>query len=432
VVAVYVDNDRSASSRKPREQFTRMLEDAVPTAAGAGQFDVIVAWHLDRLTRTLRDFLPLQALAHDHKVKVCTVAGDLDMTTDAGEMVAGILTVVAHGEVKRKGARQALAARQRAQQGKPAPGPRPLGYEADMVTLRPSEAAAIRHAYKVLLAGGSTSSIARDLNGQGLTTSQGKPWTHHSVRTLLRNPRYAGLRAHHGEVVGSAVWTPVVDEETWRGAVALLGDARRRTNLRPGGERTRLLTGIARCGVCDDGTTVLGGSRGDGTHTYQCRNGKHLSRAAAPIESAVARVLLERVAAPDARDLLADPAREDVHALRGEMVTIQARIAAVQAEFVRDDATTPGWLRDTMAALEMRRGEVESRMVHTNRSQVLGDLVNAPDPAEVWAQMPLSRRRAAVGMLMEITIMRGRAGGSSPRNGSRRLDPQTVQITPRG
>src|SRR4051794_5910907 len=52
VVGTYVDNDTSASTRKPRREFTRMLSDAP-----RGDFDVIVAYHFDRLTRTLRDYL---------------------------------------------------------------------------------------------------------------------------------------------------------------------------------------------------------------------------------------------------------------------------------------------------------------------------------------------------------------------------------------
>src|SRR4051812_31245753 len=48
LVGMYVDNDVSASTRKVRKQFSAML-----AAATAGEFDIIVAYHLDRLTRSL-------------------------------------------------------------------------------------------------------------------------------------------------------------------------------------------------------------------------------------------------------------------------------------------------------------------------------------------------------------------------------------------
>src|ERR1700733_413671 len=52
---VYVDNDMSAYSGKPRPEYARMLQDAAD-----GEFEAIVAWHTDRLhrsTRELEDFI---------------------------------------------------------------------------------------------------------------------------------------------------------------------------------------------------------------------------------------------------------------------------------------------------------------------------------------------------------------------------------------
>ncbi len=44
VVAVFSDNDVSASTTKARPQFEKML-----AAAGQGDIDVVIAWHADRL-----------------------------------------------------------------------------------------------------------------------------------------------------------------------------------------------------------------------------------------------------------------------------------------------------------------------------------------------------------------------------------------------
>jgi hypothetical protein len=179
-----------------------------------------------------------------------------------GRMVAGILAVVAGAEVERKGARQTLANEQRAQSGKVSTaGRRPFGFAEDRVRHDRSEAAALRRVYRSLLAGKSASGVARDLNQRGLTTPSGRRFTHHAVRQVLMNPRNAGLMTRHGEVLRdvAATWKPIVDEPTWRSAVSKLTDPARRTNHT--NERTRLLTGIALCGVCNDGTTVLGASR---------------------------------------------------------------------------------------------------------------------------------------------------------------------------
>src|SRR6476646_9878430 len=58
VAHVYVDNDVSASSRKPRPQYVRML-----AAVEAGEAEVLVAWYVDRLTRKMVDLENLIELA---------------------------------------------------------------------------------------------------------------------------------------------------------------------------------------------------------------------------------------------------------------------------------------------------------------------------------------------------------------------------------
>lgn len=425
VVTTYTDNDMSATKRRVRPGFAQMLADAK-----RGEFDLIVAYHLDRLTRTIRDLLPLLELAKDHGVGTTTVEGDLDLTSDMGRMVAGILAVVANAEVERKAARQMLANEQRAQMGKAGPGPRPFGYEDDRVTVRRPEATVVKRAYRSLLAGASASAIARDMNERGVVTTFGNPWKHHSVKQMLTNPRYAGLRSHRGEVVGEAEWKAIVDEQTWRSAVSILTDASRRTNQRPGGERARLLTGIARCGVCDDGTTVLGGSRAAGEPTYRCRKSKHMERKAGAIEQVVRQRVVDRLARDDAADLMVDRSAPDFEALQAEALTISDRKKALRAEFVADDSLTPAWLRETMGALDARQAEVESRMAHTSRAHMFADLLRANDITSAWDALSLERQRAVVAALFTITIHKGKAGGNT-RRGPMPFDLSTITITER-
>jgi hypothetical protein len=52
---------------------------------------------------------------------------------------------------------------------------------------------------------------------------------------------------------------------------------------------------------------------------------------------------------------------------------------------------------------------------------LLDGLAGAPDVDAVWAQLPLSRRRAVVNLLLEITVHR-------TRQGARTFDPAAVEI----
>src|SRR6185437_4084168 len=146
------------SSSKPRPGFLRVLD-----LVEGRQVDVVVAWHVDRLVRQLADLETVIERCERSEVKIATVSGDLDLSTDQGRLVGRILASVARGEVERKGTRQRLANQQAARAGIRRTGtPRPFGYEPDHVTPRLAEAEAIRWAADALLGGSTVSAVMRE------------------------------------------------------------------------------------------------------------------------------------------------------------------------------------------------------------------------------------------------------------------------------
>lgn len=418
VVAEYEDNDTSASTGKARPGYDAML-----AAVEARQVDVVVAWHVDRLTRRLADLEQLITLCERTGTRVATVSGDLDLSTDAGRLVGRILASVARGEVERKSARQQRAALQAAEAGKPRGGPRPFGYRPGGAELDELEAAALVDAYRAALGGASLTGIARDLTDRGLSSPQGKPWRHTGVRHVLLNPRNAGLRAYRGEVIGPATWPAIVDEDTWRAVTSILTRPDRRRQ--DGTARRWLLSGIARCGVCDDGTTVRVSYRerdasGQPVRIYRCRDHAHLGRTASFVEDVVERIVVARLSRDDARDLLVDVERPDVDALREEADGIRRRLDEVAAAFAEGDVTA-GQLKTATTRLRARLADVEGRMVHVDRAPVLAQLVTADDVAATWDAMPLDRRRSVVALLVDVTLLPGRSGRGP-------FDPATVRV----
>ena len=113
VTAEFVDNDVSALSRKPRPALVEMMR-----RVDAGEFDVIVARHMDRLLRRLSEFESVLERCNATRTRIVTAADGVDTSTDGGRLVARILSSVAQGEVERKGARQRSAAVQAANQGR--------------------------------------------------------------------------------------------------------------------------------------------------------------------------------------------------------------------------------------------------------------------------------------------------------------------------
>ena len=194
VVARYDDNDISAYNGARRPSFEAMLD-----AMRNGEFGALLAWHPDRLYRSMKDLERLIEVADERRVQLRTVVGgDLDLSTSAGRMLGRILGATARQESEHKAERQIAANRQRRAAGKwVRTGLRKFGYDHDGQPIEP-EASALRQAAADVLAGKSLRGIAIDWTGRGLTTTRGNPFTSMQLRRTLINPLYAA----HGHIPG--------------------------------------------------------------------------------------------------------------------------------------------------------------------------------------------------------------------------------------
>lgn len=269
VVGVEADISISAYTGKTRPGWQRVLD-----AIDKGEVDVVLAYHLDRLTRSMTDLETLISLAEQRNVGVVTVTGDIDLTTDVGRMVARILAAVARAEVERKGARQRLANEQRAVQGKRWPsGPRPFGYTNSGEVVE-AEAEAIRRGAQWLIEGVSVKEIGRRWEASGLRSplaKEGAPgWTPRGVKFVLSHPRNIGVSTYKGKHVGVGDWEPILDDATHAAVLGVLNDPRRTTYGKGGRTPQNLLTSIATCSVCGEGVDAR---KQFGRPVYGCKPG---------------------------------------------------------------------------------------------------------------------------------------------------------------
>lgn len=420
VVRVCMDNSISASNGKARpgwEQVLGMISD--------GSVDVVIAWHLDRMTRTMTDLERLILLSQDSGVGIATATGDIDLTTDTGRMVARILAAVARQEVERKGARQKLAAEQRATMGKSWWVSRPFGFEMDG-THRADEAESLQQAYRDLLAGSTLVGIAGRWNADGHITNYGNPWLSHTVRPVLLNARNAGISTYKGEEVGKGNWEPMVSEDVWRAVVHLLREPTRYSG--GGGKPQGLLTGLATCGKC--GATVRLGWKGKKDEAgsfrrYVCGRAGHVSMP----QDYVDGVLFQRLLFDAGKSWTADTryVREDsdVAGLVAEEQALTVRMDGLAAGFA-DGVLTQSQLTTGTERIRTRLSEVTTALAEAGRDSVDWIADDWEYMSQEFDAMDVDKQRALVFRLVDSVVLRPRGRGVS------RLSRDDVQITLRG
>lgn len=418
VLDTYVDNDVSAFSGKVRPEYRRLLADL-----DAGRLDAVIVWHTDRLHRSPRELEEFVDVAERRKVTTQTVtAGELDLSTPSGRMVARILGSVARQEVEHKAERTRRAHLQSAQQGRWRGGARPFGYESDGVTLRDGEAEEVRRLSAAVIDGASLGSLTRDLNHRGVTSTAGKPWEFTTLRQMLLKPRNAGLSVYQGEVIALGRWPALLPEATWRAMVEVLKDPARRTGST--NAPRWLLAGLARCGAC--GLSVRsGGTTNPRTKltrvVYRCRadGPGHVARAAEAVDELVSAVLVARLSRPDAADLLST-GTSDVAALQEQEAGLLARLEGL-AELYADGALTDEQVTLATARLRVRLDDVRATVVAQRSHPLARKLADQDGVAAAWERLSVVERRQVVDLLVEVTLLpTGRTG--------KIFDPDSVQI----
>ncbi|WP_237080269.1 recombinase family protein [Mycobacteroides abscessus] len=414
VVAHYDDNDLSAFNGKLRPGFEALLK-----AMAAGEFTALLVWHPDRLYRSPKDLERIIEIADARRVKIATVrAGDMDLSTPAGRMVARILGSVARQESEHKGDRQRRANEQRAAEGKWYTANRCFGYTHDGVPLEP-EATAVRTAVADVLAGKSIRKVGIEWNEQGLKTTLGTSWNSPRVRRLLVNPRYAALRTYRGVVVGPGAWEPLIDADTHRGLVAFLSDPSRIkcTSF----ERKYIGSGVYRCGKCEGGLMKSAQPGGRKNRAYVCRDHAHVLRAGEPVDAYVEALVLEYLARPDAKLVLDDGRDVDVAELQAQRAGLQARLDELASLFA-DGAIDGSQLRRGTTELRSRLAVLDSQLADLARVNPVADLLGAGDRlSEKWAALSKDLQGKVVNELMTVTIL------PAPR-GRRAFDPDYIRI----
>ncbi|CAO1650563.1 recombinase family protein [Salinibacterium sp. NYA9b] len=396
---VYVDNDISATNGKVRPEFEAML-NARPES--------IIAWHQDRLLRLTSDLEKVISL----NVPVYTVtAGTLDLSTPAGRAVARTVAAWSTYEGEQKAVRQKSANVQRAAAGVWQFSRRPYGYERvnGEVVIVPDEAEIVREGYRRYLDGETYYALAKDWTEREVPGS----WSMARVRSMLRNPAYAGERHYKGEYAGEGNWEPVIDKATWSAYVRMRSRRKRAGDWSTATKH--LLSGIAKCGVCGNNLTA----RADRSYmSLACTANWCTSRKMEHVEDFVVEVLLARLADPQVvAGLSTTP---DSAPLEEELTTLRERRDDLAA-LLADGLLSRDVVREKAEDMTHRIKVLEARLDFMRTASPLTDLVLAESVPARWEALPLPMKRRVLSELMVVTVNRAPSGRHA-------FDPSTVNI----
>jgi DNA invertase Pin-like site-specific DNA recombinase len=241
-----------------RPALQRLLADVE-----AGRVDCVLAYKLDRLTRSLLDFAKLIEIFDQHKVSFVSVTQRFDTSTSMGRLMLNILLSFAQFEREIIGERirDKVAATKR--KGKYTGGPPVLGYDVDRerkrLVVNPKEAELVRAIFAGFIQAGSTTLLAQELNAQGHTTKSwttkkgvtraGTPWHKGLLYHVLNNPLYLGEVTHKGNHYPGE-HDAIVTQDLWDQAHAILEKNHRARGVQTRAQAPALLKGILRCAHC--------------------------------------------------------------------------------------------------------------------------------------------------------------------------------------
>lgn len=453
IAKVYEDRDRSAYRTEiKRPAYDRMMRDYQ-----AGKIDVIVAYKLDRLTRSWTSFGATLSEMQDQALCICTTdTGEMDLSRSDARLMVQMFVAFAEFESARKSERMLRASQQRAKQGRRKKSIRAYGFNPDW-SINEEQAKVVRAIYKAAAEGRAIESVRRALAGSGEIpdfptapppSGKSQMWYSSTIKGILRNPDYAGYAVHVPDAEAkrirkennearedgknpkgflhlwrnyiltdeNGVWQmspehgAIVDETTWLAVQDILDDPAREKN-RCGNNRKNLGSNLYRCGIC-------GAPMKANVENYYCRG--HVFRRKGRVDTYVRDLVVARLSDKRAVRALIRAASPDTSDILKEIAAHRDEIKRAFDDYHAHYLTGReyGVIRDeheaAIAELEEKRRELTS-------VGVLEDVIGSENPAQAFLEAPIKTQAAIVDSLMTVTLHK------HPK-GSRLFDGSDVTI----
>ena len=230
IIGTFVD-DGISGTKYDRDEFQKMLD-----MVESGKVDIILVTKMDRLHRSLRNFLNMQDVLDRNGCHWKAIwEPSYDTTTPQGRMIINMMMNLAQFEAEQTGQRVRQVQAHKLRQREVISGTTPHGYSIINKHLVPNEDADdVRRAFDIYDKTGNLSKTAEAMEGTNM------PTTVTGMKRMLKNRRYIGEA--HGM---TDFCEPIVDRDVFDRVQIALG-----RNIKSSQKRTYLFSGLIRCAEC--------------------------------------------------------------------------------------------------------------------------------------------------------------------------------------
>jgi site-specific DNA recombinase len=223
-----------------RPALKRLLADVE-----AGRIDVVAVYKIDRLSRSMLDFLKLIELFERHKTTFVSVTQSFNTTDAMGRMHLNIMMTFAQfeREVIGERIRDKFAASRK--KGMWMGGWAPFGYEVRdrKLVVNEADAEAVRSIFKRFLVLKSATILAHELREKNARNRYGQAIDKGVLYKLLKNRTYIGEAVHKG-VSYPGEHEAIIDRKLWDRVHALIQESPRKRGAASRARTPALLKGL--------------------------------------------------------------------------------------------------------------------------------------------------------------------------------------------
>jgi len=425
----HYDDGGYSGGNTERPALKRLMADIA-----AGKIDVLVLYKLDRLSRSLLDFMKLAEFFEKHNVSFVSVTQEINTSTSSGRMMLNILMTFSEFErsvITERVLDKIAGAKRR---GKYCGGPPILGYnvipETKKLVVNPEEAKIVQEAFSLYARLGSSLKVIRILNEKGYRskgwTSQksrrhmGSEFTPKIIHRILTNPIYIGM-IRHKENLYEGEHDGIIDRALWDKVQYLL---RENNHCEPGAKRNATespFKGLLVCGYCGGAFGITYSNKKNRRYMYYICVKDHvrgerecpLGRiAAGDLDKIILRQLARIFQSPSMLVKLCAELQEQEQKRRKVLQLQQAEIEKAQQQ-IRDQIHTGGdivSLKQDFSELTRQMAELQNELQSLGEIYSVSDLAETCDSIEaIWEELfPAERYKLAHQVIDKITLYEDR------------------------